>query len=65
MLLGRIKEAMQTRPKVAENSHVLLASTIINCEGWVKTTEDSRKDIEFADNCIAELYRQSLLRTSI
>ena len=56
---------MQTGPEVAENSHVLLASTIVNCEGWEKTTEDSRKDLEFADNCIAELYRLSLLRSSI
>jgi len=56
MLLGRIKEAMQTRLEVAENSHVLLASTILNCERWEKTTEDSGEDLEFANDCIAKLY---------
>lgn len=55
-LLGRIKEAMQTRLEVAKNSHVPLASTFLNCEGWEKTTEDGGEDLEFADKCIAELY---------
>lgn len=55
VLLGRIKEAMQTRLEVAENNHVLLASTILNCEGWEKTKEDGEEDVEFADQCIVEL----------
>ena len=49
MLLGRIKEAMETRQEVAENKYVLMAATVLNCKGW-------EEDLEFADDCVAELY---------
>lgn len=55
MLLGRIKEAIETRLEVAEKKHVLMAATVLNCEGWEKR-DDSGEDVEFADGCVAELY---------
>ena len=33
MLLGLIKEAKETRLEIAENKHVLMAATVLNCEG--------------------------------
>ena len=56
MLLGRIKEAMETRLEVAENKHVLMAATVLNCEGWEKRDDNGDDDVEFADGCVAELY---------
>ena len=56
MLLGRIKEAMETRLEVAENRNVVLASTVLNCEGWEKKDEYGEEDLGFADDVIAELY---------
>ena len=56
MLLGRIKEAMETRLEVAENKHVLMAATVLNCEGWERRNENGEEDLEFADDCVAELY---------
>lgn len=56
MLLGRIKEAMQTRLQVAENRHILPANAVLNCEGWEKRTEDGEENLSFADDGITELY---------
>ena len=57
-LLGRITEAMQTRLEAAENKFVLMAATILNCEGWKRKGDDGEEDVEFADNCVAALYDQ-------
>ena len=42
--------------EVAENRNVVLASTVLNCEGWEKKDEDGEEDLGFADDIIAELY---------
>lgn len=34
VLLGRIKDTMQSRSEVAENPHVLNAAIVLNTEGW-------------------------------
>lgn len=56
MLLGRIKDAMQSRLEVAENPHVLNAAIILNTEGWERSSEDGEEDLGFADDCLVELY---------
>lgn len=57
MLLGRIKEAMETRLEVAENKHVLVATTVLNCEGWERRNDNGEDDVEYADSYLAELYQ--------
>lgn len=56
MFLGQIKEAIETRLEVAENKHVLMAATVLNCEGWERRNENGEEDLEFANDCVAELY---------
>ena len=56
MLLGRIKEAKETRLEIAENKHVLMAATVLNCEGWERRNENGEEDLEFAEDCVTELY---------
>ncbi len=48
-LLGRMKEAMQTRLEAAENRFVLMATTILNCKGWERKGTDEEEDEEFTD----------------
>ena len=56
ILLDRIKDAMQTRLEAGENKIVLMAATILNCEGWERREENGEEDLEFADNCVADLF---------
>ena len=48
-----------TRLEVAENKHVLMAATVLNCKGWERRNENGEEDLEFADDCVAELYDHS------
>ena len=56
MLLGKIKEVMQTRREAAENKYVVMAATILNCKGWERKNENGEEDVEFADNYVAVLF---------
>ena len=56
ILLDRIKDAMQTRLEAGENKIVLMAATILNCEGWGRRKENGEEDLEFPDNCVADLF---------
>lgn len=56
VLLGRIKDTMQSRSEVAENPHVLNAAIVLNTEGWERSSEDGDKGLAFADDCLIELY---------
>ena len=56
MLLGKIKEVMQTRMEAAENKYVVMAATILNCKGWERKNENGEEDMEFADNYVAVLF---------
>lgn len=56
ILLDRIKDAMQTRLEAGENKIVLMAATILNCKGWERRKENGEEDLEFADNCVADLF---------
>ena len=56
MLLGKIKEVMQTRMEAAENKYVVMAATILNCKGWERKNENGEEDVEFADNYVAVLF---------
>lgn len=55
-MLDRIKDAMQTRLEAGENKIVLMAATILNCEGWERRKENGEEDLEFPDNCVADLF---------
>ena len=68
VLLGKIKEAMQTRMEAAENKYVVMAATILNCEGWERKNENGEEDVEFADNYVAALFdhfREPLLKAGL
>lgn len=68
VLLGKIKEAMHTRMEAAENKYVLMAATILNCEGWERKNEDGEEDVEFADNYVSALFdhfREPLLKAGL
>ena len=56
VLLGKIKEAMQTRMEAAENKYVVMAATILNCEGWERKNENGEEDVEFADKYVAAIF---------
>ena len=56
VLLGQIKDAMQSRLEVAENPHVVNAAIVLNTEGWERSDENGEEDVTFADNCLTELY---------
>jgi len=56
VLLGQIKDAMQSRLEVAENPHVINAAIVLNTEGWERSDENGEEDVTFADNCLTELY---------
>ena len=49
MLLGKIKEAMQTKTEAGGNKYVLMATTILTCKGWEKKNKDG-EDVEFASS---------------
>lgn len=34
-----------------------MAATMLNCEGWEKRDDNGEDDVEFADGCVAELYK--------
>lgn len=57
-LLEKIKREMQTRMEASENKYVSMASTILNCEGWERMNEVGEEDLEFADDCVANLFEQ-------
>lgn len=56
VLLGQIKDAMQSRLEVAENPHVVNAAIVLNTEGWERSDENGEEDVTFTDNCLTELY---------
>ena len=67
VLLGKIKEPMHIRMQVAQNKYVLMATTILKCEGWERKNEDG-EDGEFADNYVAALFdhfREPLLKAGL
>lgn len=59
---------MQTRMEAAENKYVVMAATILNCEGWERKNENGEEDEEFADNYVAALFdhlREPLLKAGL
>ena len=56
ILQDRIKDATQTRLEAGEKKIVLMAATILNCEGWERRKENDEEDLEFADNCVVNLF---------
>ncbi|XP_028409251.1 uncharacterized protein LOC114531839 [Dendronephthya gigantea] len=56
ILLAKVKQAVEARLEVAENRLVIFACTVLNTEGWERMDEEGKKDLLFADECVAELY---------
>lgn len=53
--------------EAAENKYVVMAATILNCEGWERNNENG-EDVEFADNYVAALFdhfREPLLKAGL
>lgn len=47
---------METRLEVAENKHILMTATVLSCEGWEREYENGEENLEFANDCVAEVY---------
>jgi hypothetical protein len=54
-LLERLRGALETRLKVSENKHVIMAAQILNTEGWIRNTEEGDKDLPFADDILEDV----------
>ena len=68
ILLKRMQIALETRLKVSENEHVIMAAQILNTEGWERNTEEGDEDESFADKILEDLsthFREPLLKAGL
>ena len=68
ILLERLRGALETRLKVSENKHVIMAAQILNTEGWIRNTEEGDEDLSFADDILEDVsthFREPLLKAGL
>ena len=55
-LYQRLEDAIDIRLEIGTKSLMGDLATVLNTQGWKKTKSDGKKDLEFADDIIADLH---------